>query len=91
MAKLTKSQKAKQESLYNKMVDAPYERPKARLTVQADDLPEIKTWDVGETYKLQLSAKMVSKSEGGWGGKQPMEATFEIDKTIKQYDDDDED
>jgi hypothetical protein len=89
--KLTKAQKTKQKTLYDKMVSPEPYKPKARLTVQAADLPEIKGWDVGETYTLKLEAKMVSKSEGGYDGNQPMEATFEIDKTIKHYDDDEDD
>lgn len=89
--KLTKTQQNKQKDLYSKMVEAPYKEPPARLDIAADALPAIKDWEVGKTYKLTMNAKMISKSEGGYDGKQPLRATFEIDKAKDMsYDDDEE-
>lgn len=88
--KLTKTQQNKQKDLYSKMVEAPYKEPPARLDIVADALPAIKDWEVGKTYKLTMNAKMISKSEGGYDGKQPFRAIFEIDKAkdIDQEEDD---
>lgn len=76
--KLTKSDKTKQKILYDKMVGPePYIEP-TRLDIQAKDLPDIKNWDIGKTYDIKLKAKMISKSEGGYDGKQPLKATFRV-------------
>lgn len=87
--KLTKDEKAKQKSLYNSMVSPePYKEP-ARLDVSLEDLPAIKGWDVGKTYKLELTGKMISKSEGGYDGKQPLKACFEIKNASEDTDGED--
>lgn len=91
MVKLTKSQKAKSKKLYDKMVDVPYEEPKARLEIAASVLPDIKGWEVGKTYNLEIKGKMISKSEGGWDGKQPLRATFEIATASPDADYDEDD
>lgn len=70
------SDKATQERLYNKMVDKRTEP--STLNIQAEHLPDIKDWDVGKVYEIKLKAKMISKSEGGWDGKQPLSASFQI-------------
>lgn len=74
---MKKADKEKQKRLYDKMVDKPYVEP-TRLDIQAAHLPDIKDWDVGETYEIKLKAKMVSKSEGGYDGRQPLRASFQI-------------
>ncbi|HET8708948.1 MAG TPA: hypothetical protein VFL85_01565 [Candidatus Saccharimonadales bacterium] len=86
---LSKKDQAKAKTLYNKMVDVPYEPP-ARLEVKAKDLPEIKNWDVGKTYDITLKAKMISKSEGGYDGTQPLSAVFHVSgaKNDADYEDD---
>lgn len=62
------------------MTDEPY-KPKMMLdNIDVKSLPEIKKWDVGKTYKLEVTAKMTSKNEGGWSGDQPLTASFEITK-----------
>lgn len=58
------------------MVDT-YEEP-SRLSISAKHLPDIKDWDVGETYEIKVKMKMTSKSEGGWDGKQPLKAEFTL-------------
>lgn len=68
---------AKKKALYNKMVDK-RPAPASVLNIQAEHLPDIKKWDVGKEYDIKLKAKMVSKEEGGWNGKQPLKATFKI-------------
>jgi hypothetical protein len=50
--------------------------PRIHLTV--DDLPDIKNWDVGETYTVSMKLKQTSLQEGGWDGKQPLSADFRI-------------
>lgn len=73
-----------------KMAPVPYEEP-ARLEVKVKDLPEIKTWEVGKTYELKLKAKMISKSEGGYDGDQPLSAVFHVSsaKNDPDYEEDD--
>jgi len=58
-----------------------YEKPKPRITFDVKQVPDIKKWDVGKTYEFTLKGKMISKSEGGWSGKEPLEATFEVTNT----------
>lgn len=82
----------KQEAkrLYSKMVGKTHEEP-ARLSISAGQLPDIKDWEVGETYDIKLKMKMTSKTEGGWDGKQPLRAEFQIgneDESSEEYDDD---
>lgn len=74
---LTPDETAKQKSLYSKMAPKVRQEP-SRLTIMATHLPEIKDWDVDKEYDINLKAKMISKSEGGWDGKEPLQATFQI-------------
>lgn len=60
----------------NAAMDMPEYKP--RLTVNVKQLPDIKDWEVGKTYTLEIKGKMISKSQGGWDGSQPLEATFEV-------------
>lgn len=83
--KLTPVQEAKQKDLYSKMVK-PHQEP-SRLNIQVAHLPEIKDWDVGKTYEVKLKAKMTSKSEGGWDGKQPLRAEFQVGTESGEEDD----
>lgn len=41
-----------------------YERPKPSITVTEKDLPEIKKWEVGKKYKLEIEVEMVRHSQG---------------------------
>lgn len=41
-----------------------YERPKPIFTVTEKDLPQIKQWEVGKKYKLDVEVEMVSHSKG---------------------------
>lgn len=70
---------------------APMEEMKARLELNVKDLPQIKDWDVGETYELTLKGKMISKSEGGYSGDQPLRATFEVSKVSNEEDEETDD
>ena len=47
-----------------KMVNRAYEKPKPTFSVDEKDLPQIKKWDVGKKYKLQIEVEMVSHSKG---------------------------
>ena len=79
MTKLTKADKAKQADLYSKMVSPePYKEPVRLSGVTASDIPDIKNWEVGKTYDIKLKMKMTSKSEGGYDGKQPLRAEFQL-------------
>lgn len=60
-------------------------RPKPTLSVDAEDLPEIKEWSVGKTYTMVVKAKMteVRSSDDdeyadGDGYKRPTSARFRI-------------
>lgn len=65
-----------------------YKKPKPKVYVDAEDLPAIKDWKVGETYNIQAKVKLVFQSEGdeyeseyqqeGVPAKKPMKATFKI-------------
>lgn len=51
------------------------------LSLSDEDLPDIKNWKVGETYKIVVEAKQVSSSMGDTimgEGKKKMNARFEI-------------
>lgn len=88
--KLSKTDTAKQDRLYDKMVEKSYVEP-SRLSIQSKHLPEIKNWDVGKTYEIKIKAKMTSKSEGGYDGRQPLRAEFQIgseSEETESYDDD---
>lgn len=53
-------------------------KPKPHLDVSSEDLPEIKDWKVGETYTIEVNAKMTSISESEYDGKKKTTACFEI-------------
>lgn len=54
-------------------------KPKPHLDISSEDLPEIKDWDVGEIYTIEVKAKMTSKSENTYNGEKPkLTACFEI-------------
>jgi len=69
------------------------------LRVDADDLPEIKGWEVGKKYELEVKVKMIAKSEGDPYSigpedkkkKPKVEATFEVIEVEPQDDEEDED
>lgn len=82
---LTKTEQEKQKNLYKKMAPKVRKQP-SRLTIMAEHLPEIKNWDVDKEYEIKIKAKMISKSEGGYDGKQPLQATFQIGTDDYGYD-----
>jgi hypothetical protein len=58
-------------------------RPKPMITLTEEECPEIKDWDVGETYKFEVTAKQVSLDSGegmtlGGEDKPQMTARFEV-------------
>ena len=53
------------------------ERMAPTLNINARDLKEVKTWPVGKTYKMVITAKMVRKSETEHDD--GTNATFEIE------------
>lgn len=67
-----------------------YVKPKPKIFVDAEDLPAIKDWNVGDTYTIQAKVKLVFQSEGNeyeseyvYPGEEapknkPMKATFKI-------------
>ncbi len=61
------------------------QKPKPTMSLDADNLPAIKNWNVGETYTVTAKVKMTSMSEGdeyefptSEGEKRPMSARFKI-------------
>ena len=59
---------------------APHKYPPT-LSLSEEDLPEIKGWRVGQTYKMVVEAKQTSSSMGDTimgEGKKKMNARFEI-------------
>jgi hypothetical protein len=57
--------------------DMPAYLPSFSMTEK--DLPEIKDWQVGKKYKLQIEVEMVSSSKNEYG-KTGLEARFKIHK-----------
>ena len=51
--------------------------PKPMLSLSVDELPELKDWEVGKKYVLQLTVVQMSKMEEM---DMPMYAMFEIEK-----------
>jgi len=77
--------------VYSKAEEVVSYRPKPTLSLDAKDLPAIKDWKVGKSYKIEVTAKMVSMSEGNEydyededRAKQPMRARFQI-TSAKEY------
>lgn len=52
---------------------------KPRLTVNVEQIPEIKDWSVGEEYDLNIRGKMVAVRDGEFDEDSPMEATFIVE------------
>ncbi len=50
------------------------------IHLNSSDLPEIKEWKVGKTYKIVLEVKQISLSQDSYGGKTNHSAGFEIVK-----------
>lgn len=46
------------------LVAKPVQKSKPVIHLSTDELAEIKDWEVGKTYELELTVKMVSKKEG---------------------------
>lgn len=67
-----------------------YKKPKPKIYLDAEDLPAVKDWKVGDTYTVQAKVKLVFQSEGneyesdypsmmeGAPKQMPMKATFKI-------------
>lgn len=46
----------------------PYKKPKPTISLDETELPAIKNWEVGKTYNVKASVKMVFQAEGNeWG------------------------
>ncbi len=59
---------------------APHKYPPT-LSLSEEDLPDIKDWRVGQTYKMVIEVKQVSSSMGDTmmgEGKKKMNARFEV-------------
>lgn len=51
--------------MVNRIGEMPkYEKPKPSLHITEDELPAIKKWEVGKTYKVVAHVKMVHHAEG---------------------------
>lgn len=85
-----KAAKAKMKQLHNDIVGDMPVYP-STVDIKEAQLPEIADWKIGETYEVTMKLKMRSISEGGWDGKQPMRATFEIVGAAKDDDTSEED
>lgn len=71
-------------------MDVEISRPKPRVTVTAEQVPEIKDWQVGETYDISIRGKMVAVREDEWEDDQPMEATFVVENAqTEDYEEED--
>lgn len=74
------------------LVRGEYKKPKPSMTVDEDDLPEIKDWAVGKKYHVKATVEMRSHSKGdSYGldgeGKKKHEARLVVHKiTSKGYD-----
>lgn len=51
---------------------------KPTLYLSKKDLPEIESWDVGDSYKLLLEVKQTSKSTSKYDNEESINATFEV-------------
>ncbi len=54
------------------------EAPKARIHLNAEDLPAIKNWKVGSTYTIKLKVKQVGAHQDTYGDKKMHRAEFEV-------------
>lgn len=65
---------------------------KPRLYLSSEDLPEIKDWDTGETYRVEVEIKMTSKSEDLFGkeNKRRVNGSFDIESVEVESDEDEE-
>lgn len=61
---------------------------KPTLYLTDKDLPELKDWETGKTYKLDITVKQVSKSERDTGNGKEMTGTFDITDVKVDNDDD---
>ena len=57
--------KSKTSSSKGYAMDVPEMKP--TLSLGSDDLKEVKSWDVGKTYDLEVTVKMISKHLGSDG------------------------
>lgn len=64
--------------------------PQPSLRLDAKILPEIKSWKVGETYKLEIEVKMTGIQQNEYGpDKESTSADFRITKIGTDTDNDD--
>lgn len=91
MAKILKgkAKKAKLKQLHSDIAGPEMVYP-STVDIKGDQLPEMKSWKLGETYEVTMKLKMRSISEGGYDGKQPLRGTFEIIGMAKDDDESDE-
>lgn len=67
--------------------EMPESKPTLYLTDK--DLPDIKSWNTGETYKLEITVKQVSKSEHTTSSGKETTASFDITNISVDNDSDD--
>lgn len=54
------------------------------FTLYQNDLPEIKKWQVGKKYRLEIEVEMVSASKDEYMEKEPFSARFKVTKVEDQ-------
>jgi len=59
------------------MVDSD-ERMLPSFTLTQKDLPEIKNWQVGKKYKLEIEVEQVSQEKSEYGQGSPLTARFKL-------------
>ena len=50
-------------------------------------LPQIKDWEVGKKYKLELEVEMISKSKSQYDAGEPHRASFKVTSVEEDTDD----
>jgi len=77
--KLANALRMKSESMKSeKMESRAMSEQKAYLTLSDKDLPEIKDWQVGQTYTVILTVKQTSLNQNEMDGQQNVSANFEV-------------
>lgn len=64
--------------------------PQPTLYLTDKDLPELKTWDIGKTYNLEITVKLISRSEREYDGKKEMTGSFDVTNITVDNDNDDQ-
>jgi hypothetical protein len=66
------------------------EAPKPMLYLTDKDLPDLDDWEAGKTYNLEVTVKLMSKSERSTSGGKEMSGSFDITKVSVDDDSDDQ-